>query len=142
MNGSIMKIAGYEALEQNVAKTKEYVRSQLADSNIALASTMHIGGETQTTVQQALGALNDTKAMCVTIPTKAEWDSMSDEEKNDPTKVYFLPWLETEISYRDISDKPQIEGHTLIGNMSLSDIGDVPISDSDIISMVSRAFGN
>ena len=108
MNGSIMKIAGYEALEQNVAKTKEY----------------------------------DTKATCKTIPTKAEWDSMSDEEKNDPTKVYFLPWLETEISYRDVSDKPQIEGHTLIGNMSLSDIGDVPIADSDIISMVSRAFGN
>ena len=44
--------------------------------------------------------------------------------------------------YEQLLNKPQIEGNTLQGNMSLSDIGDTPISDADIIAAVNAAFGN
>lgn len=44
--------------------------------------------------------------------------------------------------YNSLLNKPQIEGHTLEGNMSLSDIGDTPIADADIISIVNSAFAD
>lgn len=44
--------------------------------------------------------------------------------------------------YNDLINKPTIGGKEIEGDMDLDDIGDVPISDEDIIDAVSRAFGN
>lgn len=43
--------------------------------------------------------------------------------------------------YDDLVDKPSIEGHTLSGAMTLEDIGDTAIKNTDIISAVDTAFG-
>lgn len=43
--------------------------------------------------------------------------------------------------YPQLSNKPQIEGHTLLGNMTLEDIGDVAMTDEAIINAVNTAFG-
>lgn len=140
MNGSIMKVAGYEALQQNVTETKKYVTEHSVDNFIGLSSTMHIGGETQTTVHQALQALNISKSECITIDTEEEWNAIPQEEKDDPNRVYFLPWKDSSLAYSSLKGLPSIEGNTLIGDMSLDDIGDVPIADEDIVSAVHSAF--
>lgn len=42
--------------------------------------------------------------------------------------------------YNQLDNKPSIEGHTLSGDMTLEDIGDIPITDEVIISAVDNAF--
>ena len=42
--------------------------------------------------------------------------------------------------YNQLDNKPSIEGYTLSGDMTLEDIGDIPITDEVIISAVDNAF--
>lgn len=42
--------------------------------------------------------------------------------------------------YNKLSNKPKIEGKVLTGDMSLRDIGDIPIADKDIVQAVHNAF--
>lgn len=44
-------------------------------------------------------------------------------------------------NYNHLTNKPMIEGHTLQGNMTLEDIGDVAITNENIVSAVDTAFG-
>ena len=62
------------------------------DAQVVLSSTMHIGGATQTNVNSAISALDLSKIETVKIDTEEEWNQMSETEKNDPTKIYLLPW--------------------------------------------------
>lgn len=43
-------------------------------------------------------------------------------------------------NYEDLYNLPSIGGKTLMGDMDLEDIGDVPITDSFIITAVTNAF--
>ena len=76
------------------------------DSQVVLSSTMHMGGESQTNVKQALEALNNLKTESKVIETEEEWNEMTEEEKNDPNKTYFLPWKDSEGS--------GVGGHTIV----------------------------
>ena len=42
--------------------------------------------------------------------------------------------------YNNLSNKPKIEGKVLKGDMSLEDIGDIPIAEEDIVQAVHSAF--
>ena len=66
------------------------VGGDYTDDQISLSSTMHIGGETQTTVKQALMKIGENKF--IKEATESEWESMTQEEKDDLNVVWLLPW--------------------------------------------------
>ena len=66
------------------------------DTQVVLSSTMHIGGQTQTNVKGAIDALDTKKIETIRVATEQEWNQMSETEKNDPNKIYLLPWRRSE----------------------------------------------
>jgi len=54
--------------------------------------------------------------------TWAQYQALSAAEKNNGT-IYYISDRSTPISYNDVDDKPQVNGNTLSGNKSNSDLG-------------------
>ena len=86
-NGSVLPVAG-----------------DYDDAKVVLSSAMSIGGQTKTNVKEALTALNTSKVETIQIDTKEEWESMTEEKKNDPNKIYLLPWRKSQGGLDEVVD--------------------------------------
>ena len=71
-----------------------------------------------------------------------DWDTfyfvtdLMEIDKWNGSKYVVIPY-----DFDNLNNKPSIEGHTLSGAMTLEDIGDVAIKNTDIVSAVDTAFG-
>lgn len=105
MNGSIMKIAGEEALRQNIVKTKEYVQQHSGGGHtIITASSLPMAGQPNLqfegvhveNVGQAGQGKTVIKPQFHVCATEAEWNQMTDAEKNDPLIYWVRPWANSD----------------------------------------------
>ena len=105
MNGSIMKIAGEEALRQNIIKTKEYVQQHGGGGHtIITASSLPMAGQPNLQFEgvhvENIGQTGQGKTVIKpqfhVCATEAEWNQMSDTEKNDPLIYWVRPWANSD----------------------------------------------
>ena len=96
-----MKIAGEEALRQNIVKTKEYVQQHSGGGHtIITASSLPMAGQPNLqfegvhveNVGQAGQGKTVIKPQFHVCATEAEWNQMTDAEKNDPLIYWVRPW--------------------------------------------------
>jgi hypothetical protein len=135
MNGSIMKIAGEEALRQNIAKTKEYVQQHGGGGHtIITASSLPMAGQPNLqfegvhveNVGQAGQGKTVIKPQFHVCATEAEWNQMTDAEKNDPLIYWVRPWAS---SFALDSDRTPVGTVVSIGcNLTTIDPEDTLIS--------------
>lgn len=125
MNGSIMKIAGEEALKQNIREAKAYVEEHgggghtvLDNSGTALTQRSNLQFQGVHVDDDSTNNKTIVKPQIQICATEAEWNQMSDAQKNDPLVYWYLPWA-TENVYA--SDKTPIG--TVI-NMATGKTGD------------------
>lgn len=100
-----MKIAGEEALRQNIAKTKEYVQQHSGGGHtIITASSLPMAGQPNLqfedvhveNVGQAGQGKTVIKPQFHVCATKAEWDAMSPAEQDDPLVYWVRPWANSD----------------------------------------------
>ena len=100
-----MKIAGEEALRQNIAKTKEYVQQHSGGGHtIITASSLPMAGQPNLqfegvhveNVGQAGQGKTVIKPQFHVCATEAEWNQMTDAEKNDPLIYWVRPWASSD----------------------------------------------
>lgn len=59
------------------------------------------------------------------------------EEGNSGSKDDFLRWLQNvDITYSELEDKPSIQGVTLVGDKSFTELGMLSISKDDIVNLL------
>lgn len=130
-----MKIAGEEALRQNIAKTKEYVQQHGGGGHtIITASSLPMAGQPNLqfegvhveNVGQAGQGKTVIKPQFHVCTTEAEWNQMTDAEKNDPLIYWVRPWAS---SFALDSDRTPVGTVVSIGcNLSTIDPQDTLIS--------------
>ena len=110
-----MKIVGNEALQQNIDETKEYVNNHsghtIVDSDDnALERKKNLkfeGNNVENSEDSTI--VHPQNKVC---PTKAEWDAMTDAEKNDPNTYWYLPWMSGDMFASDFTPIGTVIGVT------------------------------
>ena len=97
MNDSILKIAGEEALRQNIEETKNYIESHGGHKIINSSGTQM---DTRLGMQFSNMSVLDDSTNNKTIirqtqivSTEAEWNQMLTNNEVDPNITYYLPWM-------------------------------------------------
>lgn len=92
----MMKVTGEDALKQNIKETKDYINNHAGHKILSSSGT-----EMTTRSKLQFSGLNVSDKSDRTVvegnlkvcATEAEWNALSDAEKNDPNVQWLLPWL-------------------------------------------------